>query len=104
LEQQIAGAAAVLPRPGESSDQAEQLAKLNDELAHIGAASPQQRKRLEEQYARVAGMLLAGMSGAATGSARTDASSLPNLDALAQFEPAYLLADGGKIGFVLSRL
>src|SRR5438094_1652462 len=72
LEQQIAAASAVLPRPGESPDPAEQLARLNDELAHVGTASPQQRKRLEEQYARAAGVLLAGLSGSPNVAARSN--------------------------------
>src|SRR5207244_5036034 len=63
-----------------------------------------QRKRLEDQYTRSTGMLLAGLSGSPISAAQAPKQSLPNLDALAQFEPAYLLADGGKIGFVLTRL
>jgi len=104
FEQQIAAASAVLPRPGESTDSADLLARLNDELAHVGTATPQQRKRLEEQYARVAGVLLAGLAGSPISSAPAGTQHSLNLDALAQLEPAYLLADGGKIGFVLTRL
>jgi hopanoid biosynthesis associated RND transporter like protein HpnN len=104
LEQQIAAASAILPRSGESADPADQLVRLNDELAHIGTASPQQRERLEALYARAAGVLLAGLSGSMMAPATSTTPSLPNFDALSQFEPAYLLADRGKIGFVLTRL
>ncbi|MBW8883448.1 MAG: MMPL family transporter [Planctomycetia bacterium] len=104
LEQQIAAASAILPKPGETADPADQLARLNDELAHVGTATVQQRKRLEEQYARAAGTLLAGLGGLPMGGAPTGAQPPLRLDALSQFDPAYLLADGGKIVFVLTRL
>src|SRR5262245_49872 len=92
LEQQMATASVALPRAGEPADPAEQLARLNDELGHVGATTPQQRKRMEEQYSRVAGVTLAGLGGSPIASARSDTQQLLNLDALAQFEPAYLLA------------
>src|SRR5205823_13556052 len=58
----------------------------------------------EEQYSRAAGILLAGLGGSPAIASQPSNPALPNLDALSQFEPAYLLADGGKIGFVLTRL
>jgi uncharacterized protein len=103
LEQQVAQASAMLPGAGEPADPAEQLAKLNEELAQVGASSPARHKWLDEQYAKVAGLLLAGLSGApiSGGQAGTAPS---NLSALEQFDAQYLLADGGKIGFILMRL
>src|SRR5205085_5824658 len=83
LEQRLAAGSAVLPRRGESPDPAEQLAGLNEEVAHVGTAAPQQRKRLEDQYARVAGMLLAGLSGSPS-AAEPSSSAALNLDALSQ--------------------
>ena len=38
-----------------------QLQQLNDELAHVSASTPERRARIEEQYARAAGMLLAAL-------------------------------------------
>src|SRR5262245_33036982 len=104
FEQQMVTALAALPRLGDAPDPAEQLARLNDELAHVGAAMPQQRKRMDEQYSRMAGVLLAGLGGSPMAGTRANTQLPPKLDALAQFEPAYLLADGDKIGFVLTRL
>ena len=85
--------------------------KLNDELTHVAAATPEQRKRVEEQYARAAGMVLAALvptggtaapSGAASATSRSPGST--SLAALQQFDPQYLLADDGKLGFVLTKL
>src|SRR5688572_8177082 len=64
IEKQVAAAAQVLPRTGEASDPAAQLARLNDELAHVGAPT-QQWQRIEEQYARASGMLLASLGSSA---------------------------------------
>src|SRR4051812_43590861 len=63
VEQQVAALSAVLPRPGEAADPAAQLARLNDELSHVVAASPQQRASIDEQYARVAEGVLAALGG-----------------------------------------
>lgn len=104
LERQVAAASALVPRPGEPSDSAEQLSRLNDELAQLGATTPQQRKRIEEQYSRATGLLLAGLNGAAMSSNLPSATGAANLDALKQFDPQYLLAGDGKLGFVLTRL
>src|SRR5262245_2555101 len=55
VEQQVTATGALLPRAGEKADPARQLTRLNDELTHIAAATPQQRKRIEEQYVRASG-------------------------------------------------
>jgi hopanoid biosynthesis associated RND transporter like protein HpnN len=104
IEQQLAKAAAALPRAGEPLEPATQLARLNDEMTYVSAASPQQRKRIEERYAQAAGLLLAGLNPSAGAAAQSpEVSPLPP-DALALFEPQYLLADDDKLGFVLTRL
>src|SRR5262245_54218836 len=46
LEQQMAAVAEILPRSGQASDITAQLARLNDELAHISATTVQQRGRI----------------------------------------------------------
>src|SRR5262245_2109453 len=58
LEQQIGAIAAGLPQHGQAADAAAPLARLNEELSHISAATPAQLQRIDEQYARSAGMLL----------------------------------------------
>jgi hypothetical protein len=63
IEQQVAQAEAVLPRRGEPADPVARLARLNDELTHVASTTPEQRARVDEQYARVAGIVLAGLSG-----------------------------------------
>src|SRR5262245_53910079 len=65
IEQQVSAAASLLPRAGEPTDPAEQLARLNDELAHIGTVTREQRARIEVQYARASGMMLAAVAGPA---------------------------------------
>src|SRR4051812_23738824 len=45
LQEQVNVASAIIPRSGETTDAASQLARLNDELAHVAAATPQQRSR-----------------------------------------------------------
>jgi hypothetical protein len=141
IETQLRRAVAELPSPalaqeGAPANPAAQLATLNDQLAHVGAASPQQRARIEAEYARAAGHLLAAMepasqyrgpsAPAADGLpydrmqhgnhplverapppeiqrlSFTGNSATPPTD-LAQFEPQYLLADEGRMGFVLCK-
>jgi uncharacterized protein len=104
LEQQVAAASAILPPPGETGDAAAQLAKLNDELAHVAATSREQRQRIEAQYERASGMMLAALGGVTGSVSQAAAFSSQKLDALAQFDPQYLLADEGRIGFLLARL
>src|SRR5262249_22689291 len=71
IEKQLAAATAAMPRAGESLDPAAQLARLNDEMTHVFAASPQQRKRIEERYAQAVGMLLAGLNPSAAAAVAT---------------------------------
>jgi hopanoid biosynthesis associated RND transporter like protein HpnN len=100
LEQQLAGASAAWPR-SQDADASAPLARLNDELSHIGAPTPEQLRRIDEQYARTAGTLLTAL-------AAPPPSTLPRSShvsqALSRFDPQYLLADEGKLGFVLARL
>jgi uncharacterized protein len=120
LEGQLAAAAQLLPRADQPIDPAGQLAALNDWLAHIATTSPDQRAVIEKQYAIAAGTILAELSAGLPNppSAVVPASAQMNLPpgvgnalatnlslaSLAQFEPQYLTADDGKLGFVLTRL
>src|SRR5262245_19545850 len=47
LEQQLTAASTMLPRAGEAIDPAQQLQRLNDELAHVSASTPERRARIE---------------------------------------------------------
>jgi hopanoid biosynthesis associated RND transporter like protein HpnN len=104
LEQQLAAASAMLPRAGEAIDPAQQLQRLNDELAHVSASTPERRARIEEQYSRTTGMLLAALGSPTVSFGLAPSFAAPNLESFKQFEPQYLLADEGKLGFVLARL
>ncbi len=104
IEQQLTAATAMLPSAGESADPVQQLAVLNDQLTHVGLATPDQRTRIETQYAQAAGMLLAGLSGTPLPESQSSQQPAADLSALQQFDPQYLLADGGKLGFVLAKL
>jgi hopanoid biosynthesis associated RND transporter like protein HpnN len=102
IERQVTAAAQLAPGSGESGDWAADLERLNDELAHFGAASREQRQRFEEQYARLAGRLLATLGQSPQ--LMPGAGPTTNFAELAQFDPQYLLADEGRVGFVLTRL
>src|SRR5262249_41437661 len=112
LEEQLAAAAALLPQQSQAADPTAQLATLNDRLAHLGIASADQRQTIEAQYSRAAGWILAELSAAmpnaigAVVPASVDFGSPPgpSFEALSQLDPHYLTVDGGKLGFVLTRL
>ncbi len=105
LSAQLSEAAAALPPPGQPADPAALLARLNEQLAHVASVTPQQRAAIEQQYARLAAPLSAALGGQASGLPLPPVDSPPPLDAaLRQFEPQYLLADEGRLGFVLTKL
>jgi hopanoid biosynthesis associated RND transporter like protein HpnN len=111
-EQLVRHGAALVPRDGHAADAATALARLNDRLAHVGAGSPGARAEVEAEYQRVAGMALAALApsagGDASGGSRPPLTDpiLPLADSsIAQhFGSQYLLADKGRIGFVLLKL
>ena len=103
FERQLAEASAVMPQGGDALDPIAQLARLNDELSHISASTPQQRALVEERYARAAGMLLAALSGPTVPAGQPHRPSASD-ELSKKFEPQYLLADSEKLGFVLTRL
>ena len=114
IEQQVRQGAAMVPQDGRSADPAAALAQLNDRMEHIGAAGPEARAAVEQEYMRVAGMMLAGLAPSTTPTP-SGGSHLPLADAgrfplaelqqgLARFDPQYLLADEGRMGFVLLKL
>jgi hypothetical protein len=100
LEKQISQAAALMPPQGQPADPVSQLAALNDRLAHIATATSDQRAEIEAQYARTAGTLLASFNTPLT----TPHSPATAFSALTHFDPQYLLADEGRLGFILLRL
>jgi hopanoid biosynthesis associated RND transporter like protein HpnN len=128
LEQQVRHATAMIPREGQSADPASALAQLNDRLAHIGTANPEIHRALDAEYQRIAGMTLAalasgppasataGLPSSAAGSALVfEAAASPSPaapsqispispDQLAAFDSQYILADNGRLGFVLLKL
>jgi hopanoid biosynthesis associated RND transporter like protein HpnN len=105
LEQQLAQAAVMLPSPDRGPSPVNELAALNERLSHFGPATPQQRAELEAQYCRAAGMLLASLGLAPAGVRPTQlADPSAGLERLKEFDPQYLLADEGKIGFILLRM
>jgi len=68
------------------------LAQLNEQLARVAAATPQQRQTREQQYARLAGPLLAAFQPSAAASSRHADARTPELvQALAQFEQSLKL-------------
>jgi hopanoid biosynthesis associated RND transporter like protein HpnN len=104
LEQQVAALSAVLPRSGEGADPAARLARLNEELTHVAAANPQARARIDAQYAQLAESVLATLGGPAAVTRQTVGRAQAQVADLNRFDSQYLLADEGRIGFVLTRL
>jgi hopanoid biosynthesis associated RND transporter like protein HpnN len=113
IEQLVHQGASLVPRDGNSADTATALARLNERLAHVGADSPEARAAVEAEYQRVAGLALAALapdlnreaSGGSRPPLATPADSpLANAALAEQFRPQYLLADEGRIGFVLLKL
>ena len=106
IEQQLAAAAALLPPAGEPADPVERLSRLNAATSRQSAVTPDQRAHLEEQYSRTAQALLAALAGPNQSAADLGHTfeGASHLSALQAFDPQYLLADGGKLGFVLTRL
>ncbi|MDX1946732.1 MAG: MMPL family transporter [Pirellulaceae bacterium] len=102
IAQQVEQASILLPRGGALTDPVTALAQLNEQASRVGAASPAARAALEERFQHLAGQLLAALDPQAADAA-TDA---PTLDPqkLTQLDPQYLLADEGRMGFVLLRL
>ena len=117
IEEQVRHATAMIPREGQAADPASALAQLNDRLAHIGTANPEIHRALEAEYQRIAGMTLAAL-GAGSGLPAGATAGLPSSaggsagaspapfspDQLAAIDPQYLLADNGRLGFVLLKL
>ena len=89
------------------------LGRLNEQLERSPQLSPPQRQQLERQYAQVTGLLLAAASPSAASQVRqaslegadpkSAAGASELLSALAHLDPQYLLADEGRMGFVLLR-
>ena len=121
IEQLVRQGTAIVPQDGRSADPAAALAQLNERMEHIGAAGPEARAAVEQEYLRVAGMMLAGLAPSTTptpsgglhlpladaGHPFADVGLLPLAgleQGLAHFEPQYLLADEGRMGFVLLKL
>lgn len=105
IEEQVRQSAALFSQGGQSGDPSAALAGLNDRLAHIGAASPEARAAVEQEYQRIAGMTLAALApDLGAGDSGDSRPPLALSLAMAQFEPQYLLADEGRMGFVLLKL
>lgn len=91
------------------------LARLNDQLEQSGTMTPAKRQALEREYGHIAGLLLtatvnpnvapvqrASMDSAIDQQAAAGLQAL--LQSLSQFDPQYLTAEDGRMGFVLLRL
>ncbi|HZN32252.1 MAG TPA: MMPL family transporter [Pirellulaceae bacterium] len=102
LQERLRQAAAALPPAGQPADPAAALARLNDQLTHVSAATAEQRAAIQQQYARAIGPLVAALAGQGAAPPQSPAPTLPA--ALNQFDPQYLQADNGRIGFVLTKL
>ena len=98
LERQLAVAAQAIQGPAES------LARLNHSFPQGVALRPEQRTRLEEQYAGAAKLLLAALQPAPSDLSDQAAGHALGPAVLERFEPEYLLADNNTLGFVLTRL
>ncbi len=112
---QVEGAAQMLRAQRQLPDPAEALAQLNGAIEQGAGNQPQMRQRLEREYAQVAGLVQGVMgreqaSGGGTQEAGTpgelggDSRSEQNhLDRLKELDTQYLLAEKGRMGFVLLR-
>jgi hopanoid biosynthesis associated RND transporter like protein HpnN len=100
IERQVHQAAALVPASGQPLDLNSALAQLNERLAHVALESPQARHEVEQRYEQVAGAMLSafgnGRDAEPTGVVRFPLAS--------EFESQYLLADRGRMGFVLLKL
>jgi hopanoid biosynthesis associated RND transporter like protein HpnN len=104
VEALVKKTAAQFPAGGQPHDPLAQLTALNERLSHVGAPSPEQLAALEGQYARSAGTMLAILTSPPASNAAPASAGLRPPLAGSHFEPQYLLADGGRIGFVLLKL
>ena len=115
IEQLVRQGAVLVARDGHAVDAASSLGRLNDRVAHVGAGNPAARAEVEAEYQRVAGMALAALAPSAAGDVSGGsrpplANSMPplanatSLPLVEHFGSQYLLADDGRIGFVLLKL
>ncbi|MEX2176987.1 MAG: MMPL family transporter [Pirellulaceae bacterium] len=105
VERLVRQATAMVPRNGQSADPAAALGQLNERLEHVGPANPLMRAALEGEYAEIAGRTLAALNPLNAASPVDAPLPLADLQqGVARFDAQYLLADEGRIGFVLLRL
>lgn len=126
-------AAMLVPRQGAAIDPVEAFQKCNDQWERIGADTPDVRQQMERSYAQLAARLLAAMADnpqqqlqlaqasharpildadqlpsygeLSSAAAAASAGMSPNLmAAMPQEAHRYLLAEDGKMGFVLLKL
>jgi hopanoid biosynthesis associated RND transporter like protein HpnN len=100
LQQQTAQARHLIPRDARSADPGLQLAKLNDTLDKVRAASPEAQQQLHDRYAAVATSLQATLQPQPLAAVpQADLSRLKE-----KFSSQYLLSKDAHLGFVLCKL
>lgn len=100
MQQQTAQAQQLIPRDSRSADPGVLLAKLNDTLEKVRAASPEAHQQLHERYSAVAGALQATLAPQQV--AATPKADLSQLEQ--KFSSQYLLSKDAQLGFVLCKL
>jgi hopanoid biosynthesis associated RND transporter like protein HpnN len=100
LHQRTAQVKRLIPRDPQSADPGHSLARLNDTLEKVRAASPEAQQQLHTRYGEVAHAL-----GLALNSPTMSAEQAPNFAPLYEkFDSRYLLSEQGQMGFVLCKL
>jgi len=111
LSAKLSSAVQALEQSGPQASPAAALARLNDTLERAPDLRPQQRQALERQYAEVSHMLLAATSASPASAVRqasmegadsaAAAGTSELLSGLAHLDPQYLLAEDGRMGFIV---
>lgn len=102
LQAQTAQARAMIPRDPKSADPGQQLARLNDTLEKVRAASPEAQQQWHQRYGEIATslqMMLNPQQLAQSPPPKGDFKQLKE-----KFSSNYLLSAQGHMGFVLCKL
>jgi hopanoid biosynthesis associated RND transporter like protein HpnN len=100
LHAQTAQAHALIPRDSKHADPGLQLARLNDTLEKVRAASPEAHQQWQQHYGEIAGALQLTLRPP-----QPNANQQPDWNQLTEkFGNQYLLSEHGQVGFVLCKL
>lgn len=102
LEAHTAQLRALVPQGGPQADPGLQLARLNDTLEKVRAASPEAHQQWQRHYGEIAAALHTILQPPALQQAAGPANFFPALKE--KFGNQYLLSEQGQLGFVLCKL